>query len=268
MATPRRSNRALSLDHYLELSQELVLWASRHGLTNDPTTKLIVTALTTGEGLAELGEVTMIDTLPLPMVQRSARRMRFVSTITIFRNVLVFVPVALTWLAVSKSTSAFAAYTSVNKNSVVNFLEFWQNGYGFLSNSWTIGHVAFLDFLIIAAIILITLYGSFVTRREDRLVNFEMDAIEREHTYLATRIQLALAQDKKLTVPAFNASTNAALRNLNQAAKALTKAAKDLEKANRVREKSETKKSKSVLGKFNISDFNLDDFSQSSSGKK
>jgi hypothetical protein len=226
----RKTARALTNERLTELAQKLSLWANEHGFLKDPATNYLIGALKSGENLTQIAQIPILEFLPMPGTQRSHRRMKLVSTFTIFRNVLVFVPVALTWLAVSKSTTAFANYTAANKNSVVNFLEFWQNGYGFLSKEWTIGHIAFLDFIVILTIILITLYGSFVTRREDRLQNEEIDKLEKERAILALEIQIELLKDQELSVPTFNATTNNTLRNLNQAAKSLSQAAKDLEK--------------------------------------
>lgn len=77
------------------------------------------------------------------------------------RNLLVFVPVALTWLAVSKATSSFANFIDDNSGTTANFLQFWQNGYGYLEDTWKIGHIAFLDFIIILIVIIISIFSSY-----------------------------------------------------------------------------------------------------------
>jgi hypothetical protein len=83
---------------------------------------------------------------------------------SVLRNSLVFLPVALTWFAISKATSAFALYTSDNSLSVVNFLDFWENGYGVLASRWALSNVATLDFEIILLIIALTIAITFLDR--------------------------------------------------------------------------------------------------------
>jgi ABC-type transporter Mla subunit MlaD len=100
---------------------------------------------------------------------------------------MVFVPVALTWKAVSEATAAFGKFIDSNSASTVNFLAFWQNGYDILPKFWTISHVASLDFLIIAAVILLSIASTFLTQKSQ--------ADRRENSYSAgqERIQMALA---------------------------------------------------------------------------
>ena len=136
-----------------DLVGELESWGAANRVSKDPYVAGLLNAMRTGEGLAAYSELSPVEYLPQPENRTDDRAQKIATYLTIIRNILVFFPVALTWIAVSKSTTAFAAYVTANKGSVVNFLEFWQDGYGVLSRSWTIGHIAFLDFAIIMSVL-------------------------------------------------------------------------------------------------------------------
>ena len=222
--TPKIDQASLLLD-------EVNAWALTNGQLNDPYIRELTKALSTGEDLIAIAEFNPLDTLPRPTLKTGARSLSLSNTLSIFRNVLVFLPVALTWIAISKSTTAFAAYTEANKGSVVNFLEFWQNGYGVLPKSWTIGEVAFLDFMIIITVIALTLITAFMNKSR----------VAKQKAFAAQasigRLELAISINKFLvaartptttsinqTTAATVASLNAAVRNLGAASKdALTK---------------------------------------------
>jgi hypothetical protein len=139
-------------------------------------------------------------------------------------------PVALTWIAVSKATSAFSLYTSKNSIAVVNFLEFWQNGYGVLDEKWTIGVVAYLDFLLILLVILLTLITAYLGRRNQNLRKDGFSEMDNERTSLALDISAYLFSKQAVTPLSMNANMATALRQLLNATDALDKSTKTLEK--------------------------------------
>ena len=112
--------------------------------------------------------------------------------VSIARNVSVFFPVALTWEAVSKATSAFGEYTRINSTATVNFLEFWQDGYQTLSKFWTIGRVASLDFILVLLVIALSITASVFGVLGSNRNNNEVTEIEQERTEIAVAIKEAL----------------------------------------------------------------------------
>ena len=140
----------------LELISEITSWAQKNGSSQDAVITSLVADLREMKDLDAWASLPTIELLPPINAPKADKTITLANRIAIIRNLLVFVPVALTWIAVSKATSAFGAYTAANKTAVVNFLEFWQNGYGVLASEWTIGHVAFLDFAIITAVIILS----------------------------------------------------------------------------------------------------------------
>lgn len=84
------------------------------------------------------------------------------------RNVLVLVPILLTWFALGEAVRNYGNYVEANPQSEVPFLVLWQNGFGG-TTSWlspTLSHVAFLDAILIGIIILLTFYAH--GRREEQ----------------------------------------------------------------------------------------------------
>lgn len=108
--------------------------------------------------------------------------------IAILRNAIIFAPVALTWKAVSEATESFAIYAEENKNIPVNFLAFWQNGYGYLDDFWKIGHVAELDFQLILLVIFLTLISVFTIQFGQFKKNHAIENLRDSRHNLAFRL--------------------------------------------------------------------------------
>ena len=151
------------------LRDSLSAWANKNGFLDDPYVVGLTAALDKRRNLSMWATLPPLEYLPRP--ETKGRRLRLIKFITLVRNTLIFAPVALTWAAVGKATTAFGIYVGENTGAVVNFLEFWQNGYGVLDKSWTIGHVATLDFLLIIAVIVLIVFLHFANdrEREDRM---------------------------------------------------------------------------------------------------
>ena len=132
-----------------ELIAEIKAWAQTNHCEDDALVLTLIADLESGQDLDAWASLASFEILPPIEYRAGDKQLRLTNLIAISRNILVFVPVALTWIAVSKATTAFEQYTTVNPNAVVNFLEFWQNGYGILSKDWTIGHIALLDLSLI-----------------------------------------------------------------------------------------------------------------------
>ena len=126
---------------HLEMAQEVSIWAKRYNSHNE-LTKNLVADLESKSNLHKWAELDPFEFLPYPGSVGSEKKNRLIDNLTVLRNVLVFAPVALTWAAVGQATTAFEKYTAANDGAVVNFLEFWQNGYGVLDAKWRISEVA------------------------------------------------------------------------------------------------------------------------------
>jgi hypothetical protein len=216
----------------LEMAQELEKWARKFDSHNELTQKL-VSDLETKSDLFKWAELDPFEFLPMPVAGKSHKKNRLIENLTILRNVLVFAPVALTWAAVGEATTAFEKYVAANDTAVVNFLEFWQNGYEVLPAFWRIGDVARLDFLIIVVVIGLTL---FVSYRGQKLLASEMAEsidIEDSRQLMAAKLALFLVDKKKITNVTFNQSLAGSAQRLVNATTALDKSAKEIAKVSK-----------------------------------
>lgn len=224
MAKKRESNS--------EIADELKAWSTKYR-TNNELIQNLITSIEAKRDLHKWADLDPFEFLPHPMPQRTGRELRLIETLTIIRNVLVFAPVALTWAAVGAATSAFEKYTAANDGSVVNFLQFWQNGYGALASFWRIADVARLDFLIIAVVIVLTLFTSYRNQKLNIVEEFEMVEIDNNRQLMAAKLALFLADKKKITNVTFNQALAGAVQKLQNSAAALEKATKEIAKVSK-----------------------------------
>jgi methyl-accepting chemotaxis protein len=136
----------------IDLAGRLKNWSIRNEVQTDPYVRAIVDALENGNNLSFWSGKDPYQFLPEASSQSVSRVLWIARSISIIRNVLIFAPVAITWLAISQATAAFNLYIQDNSGLPVNFLQFWQDGYGYLDSHWRLSEVAQLAFLIIAFI--------------------------------------------------------------------------------------------------------------------
>jgi hypothetical protein len=210
--------------------------------------------------------------LPIPLLANGSKLASRVRFLTVLRNVLVFAPVALTWIAVGQATTGFQKYIEQNTTGVANFLDFWQNGYEILPEEYRISSVARLDALIIIAVIALTLTTSVLGKRAEEQISGSEAFADRERTALALEIGLFLYDKQRATASVVNASVAASVARLRASTTALessTKAhagtAKNLTSATKALEKSAkeiaAKKGKTIKTETSSFDWEKVDFS-------
>lgn len=216
----------------LEMAQAITAWTKEHACGNELTQKLI-SDLEGKSDLHKWAELNPFDFLPYPGMVGSDKKNRIIDNLTVLRNVLVFAPVALTWAAVGQATTAFEKYTAANDGAVVNFLEFWQNGYGVLDAKWRISEVARFDFILILIVIILTLFISYTGQKLAKSENIENITIEDKRQFLAAKLAFFLIDKKKITNVTFNQSMAGSVQRLVAASTALEKSSKELSKVNK-----------------------------------
>lgn len=213
------------------LAEKLERWVFLRGVKNDPYLHQLIEALHSRKNLHVWAEIQPLEFMPHPTSLIQSTQTNLVRILTIVRNVLVFAPVALTWAAVSAATTGFAAYTKENGASVVNFLDFWQNGYGYLADHWHIGEVARLDFLLVVVVIVLTLYVSLAGHKAHTARINEEIKIDQERAELALEITAVLHDKRKITTVTMNQALAGSISRLVSATQNLETAAKDIAKA-------------------------------------
>ena len=203
-------------------------WSNQHKVQDDPYVSGLKGALETEENLDVWASLDPLDYLPTPSDKSNNIFSRVNLGLTIVRNALVFLPVALTWYAISKASAAFAVYTSNNTLTVSNFLDFWENGYGVLSKEWSLSHIATLDFQIIMVIIAMTIAISIierVLRIRAAKSNIEIDEGKMQ---LAIAIKTYLFDHQRMTDVTMNQSLGRAVNQLQDSTKSLNMTSKEL----------------------------------------
>jgi hypothetical protein len=224
---PRRKN---DLERTYLLNS-LSSWKSLNRIEPDPYLDGLIDALDSGTNLESWAILNPLEYLPHPELQENEKIVLLFFGVTILRNAFVFLPVAITWLAISKATSAFAAYTAENSLNVVNFLDFWENGYGVLDKNWSVSNVATLDFQIILLIIALTITIGIFDKRSELKHEARLDLIERDRVQIALEIMAYLSKIRRVTPQIFNTTTSGILRNLAAAAKSMELASRELKKS-------------------------------------
>lgn len=115
------------------------------------------------------------------------------------RNVLVLVPIFLTWFALAEASRAYARYIGANPEAVSQpFLLLWENRFGGEASPLapTFSAVALLDAVLLALIIALTLFAH--GRRDDRDDQIERTALgfQADLDNLLASASVALARDK------------------------------------------------------------------------
>ena len=233
-----RAPRAKKPDQTQQLLELLQRWARKAGVTRNPYVGGLSEALEENDDLHIWATLDPMEYLPYPVVTEGVKVARLVRFITIIRNVLVFAPVALTWAAVGQATSAFSVYVQENGSSVVNFLDFWQNGYDVLGEEWRISNVAQLDFIIILIVIVLTVYISIAGSRASEATARMEAEIDNERTAVAIAINQVLYSKRTVTNVTMNASLAASLTKLLNATKALESSSKAIDKTSKTFEKT------------------------------
>ena len=207
---------------------EVRQWASRHSIEDDPYIFGLIEAVKNRHDLTMWAALDPFVHLPEPELNRGKLLRRVTSVLLILRNVLVFVPVALTWLAISKATDAFGETVKTSEaGSSLNFLQFWQAS----ESWWRIGDIALFDFLLIAGIVLATLAASSLNARAGVMEMKQQNSGEKERSRIAIAIATALQGKKQANPESIAESLAEALNDLTQAARDINVSAARLEGA-------------------------------------
>jgi hypothetical protein len=175
-------------------------------------------------------EINPLDYLPRPEITSDKKVANLARRLSIIRGVLLFSPVALTWLAVAEASRGFSEYIKENPNAVVNFLEFWQNGYGYIPESATLTRIAFLDFLIIMGVIVLTVVVASITRRGQSIRSEQNASLEQERFELGLMLSHYLFEKRAITPLTMKDSLAKSIQSLANSTQALNDSAKSLQK--------------------------------------
>jgi len=213
---------------------EMNTWAKNWEVTDDPFIKGLNEAVQQNNDLGMWSSLDPTQLLP-DMPDQTTIFHRIGNVLALFRNVLVFLPVAITWQAIAKATSAYVVWKGETSSSgqagvlQKNFLDFWANGYGVLEKKFTLPQIGILDFWIIIAIIVISLVSSALIGRGDKANEELRQKFESERLGIAIRIRRALHGKREASPESIATSLADALADLNQTTRDMAEVAARLE---------------------------------------
>lgn len=212
------------------LISRLDQWAIKHSLLEDPYLVSVTRAIESNDSLEFWANLDPKDRLPRPLSKVGEQLIRFARYLAISRNILVFLPVAITWKAIAEATSAFSEFINNNQAAPVNFLDFWQNGYGILDPVYRVATIAEIDFWIIILVILTTIASTVILNIGRARDAKEQIVLDNERELISFEIQKFLSLPKSVSKGFTEQTLNLAIRNLSLAAESITTASKRFEK--------------------------------------
>jgi hypothetical protein len=214
----------------VELAAELRTWAATHQISDDIYLSELADALESGDQLDYWSRYENLDLLPTPVGTSGQRELRLSDALINFRNIMVFVPVAFTWAGISQATAAFSEYAANNTNKVVNFFDFWENGYGVLNQFWTLSNIALIDFLLLTIVIIASTLITIFQVKARRLISLAEQANEQARIELALKINRYLHDFRSPTPLVVNQRIAQSVTNLKKSSEELVRASKALDK--------------------------------------
>jgi hypothetical protein len=211
-----------------DISEQLSNWAERNAVSDDRIVQDLLQDFEAEENLNIWATMDPFEYLPQPAPVQGAKLLSWAKLTSTIRNVMVFVPVALTWEAVSKATEAFAKFVEANNATTVNFLEFWQNGYDVLPSFWTISHIATLDFLIILGVIALSLLATFLNDKGSSLNRAELREIDNDRLGAALALKMYLYSMREIDKTNIKEGVASSVSALLAATSSLSKSARQL----------------------------------------
>lgn len=234
--------------------RSLQLWAQSHRVEDDPYIHGLVVAVRRRDDLSMWASLNPLDLLPTPRVTAGSMARRLATVFAIVRNVLVFLPVLLTWLAIGRAVEAFgkfeklyAARIAEGETRDLNFLLFWHDpdgylapagtpgvGKGLLAHHWRIGDVAVLDAWIVGVIIALTLLANVLRAYAERRSASSESRLMNDRLAVALAVADGLHGKRHATPDSIEESLAESLNDLTQAARDVNEAAARMERASGV----------------------------------
>ena len=214
-----------------ELARAISHWSASHRLQDDIYVSALVESLETGVGVHHLSRYDATEILPHPVIQDGRKQFTTSENLISIRNILVFVPVAFTWAGISQATEAYSRYTLANPNTIVNFFDFWENGYGVLPKFWTLSSITRIGFILLSIIIIASIAIAVLQKQASTLKTQAEKEVEKQRFDLGFQINQFLFQFTSITPAELNQSALSAIRDLRATSNSISKLSKSSEKS-------------------------------------
>lgn len=196
-------------------------WAAEYRLLDHPYIDGLLRSLTSNRNMTMWANMSHVNLLPEPLNLKDLPTLKIIKSLTAIRNIVILLPLAYTWLAIGKASSAFQAYIAQNSSPSQNFLDFWQNGYGVLGDVWQFSNMATWDSLFVFFIIFLTIGIQQANSRADYLWKKEQVKIDRERIEMAWAISDFFEGKQIETNQKINDALIKAIEDLTESSKSL-----------------------------------------------
>lgn len=204
----------------MRAADSLRRWADSENPENVAILRRLEADLRAGNRLNEWATFALEDLLRPPRQDSEDSLLARLAAIVIFlRNLFLFLPVALTWIAIDKAADAYTKFAG----SGTTFLQAWQQKVEALPiiGKPTLGHIALLDFWIIAALIVLTAFGQVLeiaADKQTRASDLQRDLAFRN---VIIEVGLFLHGFRQITPAALKGGLSEAVNQLAQATTAI-----------------------------------------------
>lgn len=212
------------------LSERVLDWALSHDLIDDPRIKELTHDLENQSNFAYWSSFMPNEILPIVRSTKASQIKQWYQRVVFLRNLLVFLPVTVTWIAISEASSSFSEFTSENSGSIVNFLQFWQDGYGYLAPIWRLSTIALIDFFILTTIMLLTASLPLMSSRIKSVEKREEKLYFQSREVLSKDLFEFFVNSQRVTPLTFSRTLANSLRNLSKSTQNLERLTKELRK--------------------------------------
>ena len=225
----------------IDTMQRLQDWAIEYNETDHPYIKGLQQAVANRDDLSMWASLNPQEMLPTPEPIDGSRLLRISRLTSFLRNVLVFVPVLLTWLSIGRAVDAFGKYAEWYKNEKqedlnLQFLQFWQNPDVYLNEAnqslnhfWLIGSVAVFAAILIFLIIALTFISGALATRGYAENEKAANKISIKRIELGLAISNTLHGKRQANPESIGEALAEALNDLTQAARDVNESASRLE---------------------------------------
>ena len=218
---PAKSKNVAIAEHKA-MSKRVLDWALSNGLLENSRIRDLTRDLENQSNMAYWSSFGPDDILPVARPEVLLKLKSWYQRVVFLRNLLVFLPVTITWIAISEASSSFSEFTAANTGSIVNFLQFWQDGYGFLAPIWRLSSIAMIDFFILALIMLLTTSLPFINSRIRRIEDRSDESSFQAREELGKDLFEFFVKSQEVTPLTFNRTLAKSLRDLSKSPKILS----------------------------------------------
>ena len=191
-------------------------WIVERSPTNAHILEQLESDLRKNQRLNEWGQFALEDLLRPP--RRDASRFiahKVAAIVTFFRNLVLFIPVAVTWVAIERAAVKFSDKLELGINTT--FLEVWLNDDIF----FTLATTAAIDAGLIGLLIVLTLVAQSFEVVADRSARQADESDERDFQSVLVNVGLFLHGFRSITPSALKSGLAEAVDNLRKSSEQL-----------------------------------------------